>query len=168
MTVAAFIELLSADIIVLFFYFILLPIIAVIVTMASGNDGNQSPYNYLCSTLIYLVTIPGILSLTFWVYSLAVGGKSLWTLNFAVYYLPVISMVLTLFIIAKKASIKSLPWFGELYELLGMIAGVFGFILLLMHLQVVKFGHWWQILLVFIVLFGILKLSWERLMRMAR
>ena len=168
MTVTEFMDYMVMDVVILFFYFMILPIGAFLTSMASGDDSNEAPYNYVFSAIVYLVAVSGVISACFWAYSLMTGGKSLWTLNFAVYYLPLLSTAITLFLISKKTNISRLPWFGELYELLAMIVGVFGFILLIMHLQVIKFGHWWQVLLVFVVLFGIVKLSWERLTRMTR
>jgi hypothetical protein len=112
--------------------------------------------------------VPGVISFTFWIYSILFEQKSLWALNFSVYYLPGISMLLTLLIISRQANIKRLPWFGELYELLAMIAVVFGFVLLIIHSRIVSFTYWWQVFLVFILFFGLLKLGWERLMRLTR
>ena len=129
---------------------------------------NMPPYSYIFSTLIYLSCVPGVISFTFWIYSMVFEQKSLWTLNFSVYYLPGISMMLTLLIISRQANMKRLPWFGELYELLAMIAVVFGFVLLIIHSRIVNFTYWWQVFLVFILFFGLLKLGWERLMRLTR
>lgn len=165
MTIDELIKSITQDTVAVFFFFLIIPILAFLVGMGSRKNGSQPPFSYLFSTLIYLVTVPGVLSLTFWGYSMLYGQESLIELPFTIYYMPLISMGLTFFLIARQVNISSLPWFRALYELMIMIAIVFGFILLFMHLGLLPLKAVWQVLLVFIGLFILLKLSWERFSR---
>jgi hypothetical protein len=165
MTIDELIKSITQDTVAVFFFFLIIPIFAFLVGMGAKQQGNQSPYSYLFSTIIYLVTVPGVLSLTFWVYSMLYGQQSLIELPFTIYYMPLISMGLTFFLVSRHANIRRLPWFGALYELMIMMAVVFGFILLFMHLGILPLRHVWQVILVFIALFILLKLGWERFVR---
>ena len=49
-------------------YFILIPVIALLAGIFAKNEGHQSPWKYVYTTLIYLVCIPGIFAVTFNIY----------------------------------------------------------------------------------------------------
>jgi len=109
------------DIAVLFFVFSI-PIIAIILTLISGRDKEKkSPWNYCFSVIIYLVTIPGMLQIIITGYLLFVMKTNLMTLNINLYLLPILSMVITLLIIAKNVDLRSIPGFDRLSGLLTMI-----------------------------------------------
>ncbi len=165
MTIDELIKSITQDTVALFFFFLILPIVAFLAASMSQNKGHQPPFNYVLSGLIYTSAVPGVLSLSFWGYAMLYGQQSLIELPFTVYYMPLISMLLTFYLIGRSISIKALPWFGALYELMILMAIVFCFILFLMHLEVLPLKRLWQVLLVFTGLFILLKLAWERFYR---
>jgi len=171
MTIPELIQAITRDEVALFFFFMTVPLVAFLVSMSLNgfrDRANQPPYSYIYATLVYVSAVPGVISFTFWIYSIIFEKKGLLGLNFSVYYLPGISMLLVLLIVSRQVNMKRLPWFGELYELLAMIAVVSGFVLLIIHNRIINFEHWWQVFLLFILFFGLLKLGWERLMRLTR
>lgn len=154
-------------VIVLLFYIVALSILFLVNRSGRGR-GNESPFSYINSSFIYLLCVPGVLSATLWGYTISFETKALHEVNFFAYYLPIIAMVGGLFIIRQNSNIQRLPWFGALSELLMLIVVSFSFVLLMMHLQIIKFESTWLVLGMFIVVFGVLKFVWERFQRMAR
>lgn len=162
MTVPELIDLLTFDRIAVTFFFVLIPTMVLAAHRISGNSANESPYKYLYSILIYIAALLGVLSASFWVYSMLVESKSLWSLNFYVYYMPILSMLGVFWLVGMKARIAHLPWFGELSELLLLIGVAFASMLLILHFGWIPFEHLWQIVGATVVLFGVFKLGWER------
>lgn len=152
---------------VILFYTLALSIIVFTNRIGKGK-GNMEPYNYINSFFIYLLGIPGILSLTLWGYSITFESKRIDQLDPFAYYLPIVAMIVGFAIIRQNAVFRTLPWFGELTELLVTIAVAFAFVLLMMQLEIIQFQSIWLVVGVFIVLFGVFKFIWERFQRMTR
>lgn len=150
-------------------YFLLIPVCTLLLSkVAIGAKAEEAPYRYLYSILIYAICIPGVFSGTIWGYSMFFEQHALTDLNIFVYYLPLAAMLGTIGLLYKKVSIRALPWFGELYELLLLIAIAFGTLLLLMKSELVPFSALWQLLVFFMAFFSILKLGWERFVKLTR
>lgn len=160
------IEYATKDSMAVLLFFLVLPLLVVLLNSTAAGSGNNAPYNKMYSIIVYAVSIPGILSITIWLYSMLFEHKSLWKLDPFVYYLPVASMAACLILIKKNARFKELPWFGEFYELMILIFVTFMSILLIMELEILQFKALWQVALVFIFLFGLLKVGWERFQRL--
>lgn len=160
----------QSDPLAIIFYFLMLPCLAILTNKVAGQRGNQSPFSYVNALLVYLACIPGVLSIVVWVYAMLFLSEteSLFKISFVVYYLPPIGMLVTMFILNKSCSIRQLPWFGEFYELLIIIAVTFSCVLLIMELEILNLRNWWLVIGVFIVLFGIFRMGWERFQRMTR
>lgn len=166
MTLEHLIEYFTKDSMAVLLFFMILPILVVILNGAAAGQGNSTPYDKMYSIIVYVVSVPGILSITVWMYSMFFEHKSLWKLDPFVYYLPVASMAACLILIKKNARFKDLPWFGEFYELMILIFVTFMSILMIMELDILHFKAIWQVALVFIFLFGLLKVGWERFQRL--
>jgi|GEM_PF-3333404 len=162
MQIEELISLLNQDPIALFFYFLLLPFIALLLNIISGRSPESTSYGYLYSLVVYGAAIPALVSLMFWLYSIMLNQKNLLELSFSIYYLPIISAFAIVTILRKKGlKMKWLPWFGELYELLLVAALALGLLLLLMHKMVLPFQELWQIGLSFLLFFLAFKFLWE-------
>ncbi|WBM75444.1 hypothetical protein [Saprospira grandis] len=162
MQIEELIALLHQDPVALFFYFLLLPFMALLLNIISGPSPASSAYGYMYSLLVYGTAIPALISGVFWLYSIMMNQKNLLELSFSVYYLPLISAVIVFMILRKKGlKMKALPWFGELYELLITAALALGLLLLLMHKMVLPFQKLWQIGLSFFLFFLVFKFLWE-------
>ncbi len=118
MTLEHLIEYFVKDNMAILLFFMVLPIFALILNNTSAGRGNTPPYNKMYSVIVYGISIPGIFSITIWLYTMVFEHKTLWALNPFVYYLPVVSMFVCLFLINKNVRISDLPWFGEFYELM--------------------------------------------------
>ncbi|MCH2045906.1 MAG: hypothetical protein MK212_17450 [Saprospiraceae bacterium] len=159
----------NSDPLAIIFYFLMLPCLAILTSKIAGTrGGNDSPYSYINSILVYSACIPGVLSIVIWLYAMLFLSENLFKISFVVYYLPVIGMTITIFILNKSCSIRQLPWFGEFYELLILIGITFACVLLIMELEILNLRNWWLVIGVFTVLFGIFRMGWERFQRMTR
>jgi len=168
MTLEALMTQATTDKVAVVFVFAGLPFVAFVMNRISQTRGNHPPFSYVYSTLIYASCIPGVLALTLWGHAMLFEQKGLWQLDFFVYYMPVISMLALLFFINKAVHIHLLPWFGELYELLTMIAIAFGGVVVLIEVQFFPLTSWWHIVLLFAAFYGLLKVLWQRFVRISR
>lgn len=165
MTVQDIIHTISTDKVALFFLFALLPFLAFGLNKLTKVRGLQSPYTYIYSTIIYISGITGILSSVLWLYTMFFDQKGLWQLNPFVFYLPLISMVATFYIVKKRLRIGDLPWFGELYELLTALAVAFAITLTFVHTQAFPLSNMWLIMVLGMAIFLFLKLGWDAVTR---
>jgi hypothetical protein len=88
-------------------------------------EGNQSPWKYFYSILVYMVCIPGIFSFVLVAYSVFFTRQNLLAVNAFVYFFPIVTMIVTLVVIGKKASWKRLPGVDRLYGLMIVLAITF-------------------------------------------
>lgn len=148
----------------LFLFFILLPVLTIIITLVSAGRSLTKPYSYCYSILLFTACIPGVLSITLWVYSMFFERKAIWQLPFFVYYLPIIIMATCIYILKKKRiPIRRLPWSGELYEFLVLLVITFASILIIMKLHILNFQQPWQLGLFGLLCLSTLHLLWKRM-----
>lgn len=140
---------------------LLLTLIAV--SVVSQNNFKQ--VRYFMSMLIYGVTVPGILAIFLTLYALLFLGNSLLNVSIVIYFVPILTMVLTLVILNKKVAMKDIPGFGKLSALIIMIgiAFIIIFVLQKSYFGVFFNGGFTQLMLVFAILLVVLRFSWARL-----
>jgi hypothetical protein len=102
--------------------FVAMPLLAFVVGRIHGpGQGAQSPWKYIYSLLVYLICIPGILASVVTGYSLFFVRTNLLQANVLVYFLPIVSMVVTLALIGKSVEFTRVPGFDRLSGLIVMI-----------------------------------------------
>ena len=112
-------------------YAIAIPIIILVLNlMVCKDEGEESPWNYIYSSLIYLVMIPGIFALFFSIYLFLFERRSIMDTNLYVQVLPVILMIISVWLIKRNVELKDLPGFGKLSGLVMTI----GLVILLMYI----------------------------------
>jgi hypothetical protein len=165
MTIANFIEWVEAHPNPVFIYMIIIPAAAFIATMFFEDTANRSPGKYLFSALIYLTCIPGVLAVVLTGYALLMQRTNILDVNILVYFLPIISMALTIAVINRVTKMRDVPGFRRLSGFMLMIGVSFVLVFMLqrMFFGVVFFGTLQSLLLLFVVIFVILKIGWERL-----
>lgn len=168
MTVQNLLDILTVDKIAIIFYYVLLPSLVLGLHRISGHDGNESPYKYLYSLIVYAAAIPGVMSAAVWVYSTLLQSKSLWELDFFIYYLPSLGMAAILWLISLQVKHKLLPWFGELYELLTLIGFAFGSVLIIIHFGWIPFRELWQVAAATVFIFMVFNFTWDRFQEIRR
>jgi hypothetical protein len=88
--------------------------------------GGAAPWKYFYSVLVYLVCVPGMFAGVLTAYTLFFSHENLLDVNPLVYFLPVVSMVVTLVFIRKNVSFDEVPGFDRLSGLMVMVGCSFG------------------------------------------
>ncbi|MBF0119811.1 MAG: hypothetical protein HQK79_13330 [Desulfobacterales bacterium] len=121
--------------------------------------GNYKPHKYIYSVLIYLASFPGIFASVITAYSLFITRNNLLKVNFIVYILPIISMIITIIFIKKNAELEHLPGFDRLLGLFALLGTTFLFVIIILKTKIwlVFGGTFESFILLIIFLFAILK-----------
>ncbi|MBK6264934.1 hypothetical protein JKA74_07790 [Marivirga sp. S37H4] len=166
MTIQDLINFLSESQYIILAYFCIL-FIATLILSTTVNRNNFNRLKYVASVIVYGVCIPGILAAVLTFYMFFILSANLLELNVMIYFLPIIFMVLSLFILSKKIGMKAIPGFGKLSALMILIGTSFFIIFVLQrtYFGVVFLGGIIQLLIAFVCLFLILKYAWSRLIK---
>jgi hypothetical protein len=122
MTVNDLIKLASGHLLALVLFFVAPPVIAWICGAIHGRgNGGNAPWKYVYSVLVYLVCIPGLLASVLTGYQLFFQRGDLLNVNIAVYFLPILSMIVTLIFIHKTVNFENVPGFDRISGLMVMI-----------------------------------------------
>lgn len=125
----------------------------------------RSPISYLYGGLVYLVAVPGLLSVILLLYSFFFLQTNVLQLDIVTYYVPIVFMMTILLIIKKTISLKAIPGFDRLSGLVMLILGAFliTFILQRMIFGVFFIGSFTYLIAFFgLILLG-LKIGWNKL-----
>ncbi len=146
-------------------YFVAIPLVALIIGFTSKGESHLSPWTYIYSTLIYMICVPGIFAVTLCVYTFFFERQSFLNLNIVVYFLPIISMILTLILIRKRVPLDRIPGFGKISGLMMVIAATFITMLLIQKtsIWVVFIGSIGHLFIAFVVLFIVFRFGLSRL-----
>ena len=127
--------------------------------------GPLTPWDYGYSVLIYLVGIPGTISVVLIGYSLFMVRQNLLEVDFLTYFLPVISMVVTFLLIGRSSDFDRLPGFERLSGLMLLIGLTFLVVLIIFKLRILVgfFASMESLVVMGIVLFILFKVAAKRL-----
>jgi hypothetical protein len=165
MTLQSFFELLAANPAILIFFFIACPMTALLAWLLGRNQGHISPWKYLYTFLVYAICIPGIFSVTLNVYLFLFEKQSIFEADIWTQVLPIVSMILTLWLIRNNVQFDDVPGFDKLSGLLIMI----GALLFLMwiidrtHIIAISIIPFYHVLLIFLVLLIAVRFGWSKL-----
>ena len=167
MTLEQFFDQLAENPFYIIAYFALIPITALIAGFMGKNEGHLTPWNYLYSTLIYLVCVPGIFAFTLIVYNLVFEQGRLMQLEIFTQILPIISMIITLFIIRQNVSLDRVPGFGKISGLITIIVVLMAILWILEKTRIVIFsimpiGYFLLLLIILLLLF---RYGWSKLIK---
>jgi hypothetical protein len=124
MTLGEFFNILSNNPAIVLFYFLAVPLTALLAFVFGRNEGHLSPWKYLYSILIYLTAVPGIFAITLCIYKFMFERRGIDQINIYTEILPILSMVLTLWLIKKNVSLDDIPGFDKLSGLMLVISVV--------------------------------------------
>ncbi|MEM9526928.1 MAG: hypothetical protein AAGA31_09985 [Bacteroidota bacterium] len=146
------------------FYFALIPFAALLAGWMEREEGHLPPWNYLYSTLVYLVAVPAILSVAYSVYKWLFERASILDANLMLQVLPIVSMFLTFFIIKRQVRVEDLPGFGRLGGLVMMISAAIIIMWFIDRVRIVVFSYMpiQYLLLIFLVLLAFIRFGWRR------
>lgn len=122
MTIQQLIQMANGHLLALVIFFVAPPVVAWLCAFAHGRgNGGQSPWKYIYSVLVYLVCIPGMFSSVLTGYALFFQRANLLNVNLAIYFLPIVSMIVTLIFIHKTVNFENVPGFDRISGLMVMI-----------------------------------------------
>jgi hypothetical protein len=168
MTLEALFAAMSSAPLATLLVFLFPPLYAFVLRFLHGpGEGGLPPWRYLYAVLVYLTTIPGVFIAAVTAYLLLAQGTNLIKLDLLVFFLPVVSMIITLILVRTRVSFKDIPGFKRLSGLLLMLAAAFAVALIIDHLRIIVLFHG-SILWLFgiaAVIFIALKIGISRLFR---
>jgi hypothetical protein len=143
-----------------------LPVLVVLLRLLHGgfragsrHSGGRAPWRYFYSVIIYLACIPGMLLAVLVAYLIFFRRADLLKVNIYVYFLPILSMIITLVLIKGAANYKDIPGFDRLSGFMLLLGVSFGIALLIDKTRVWLFfgGSFLYLLLLAAILFGLMK-----------
>jgi len=146
-------------------YFLLIPVIALLAGAFSKGEGHLSPWKYLYSALIYLVSIPGIFAVTLSVYMFLFERRSIMDTNMYTQVLPIFSMIVTILIIRKQVSLDQVPGFDKISGLIIIIATLMCIMWIIdkTHIYSITFMPFYVVILILLAGFFVIRLGLRRL-----
>ncbi len=141
---------------IILFYFIAIPAIAFLMYMWVKEEGDKAPWTYIYSLLIYLVCIPGIFAITLSAYLFLFERKSIFDTDVYLQILPLLSMVITLWIIKLNVEFKSIPGFGRISSLMLVITVVMSLLWILekTHIFAITFVPFQYVIILMLGIFA--------------
>lgn len=147
--------------------FLIPPLLCLLLMLAHRKGaGCAFPWKYVYAVLIYWVCVPGMFCAVFTAYLLLFQNADMMKLNVLVFFLPVVSMAVTLAMIWRNAgSFDPIPGFNHLSGLMAILVVSFAiaFALHRLHLGIVFFGDLGSLLAIALVAFGLLKWGARRM-----
>jgi hypothetical protein len=167
MTLGQFFNYLTANPYWVIIYFSIMPLGAFLLGTSTREKGYNNPWAYIYTGLLYMVCTPAIFAVTFSIYVFFFERKSIMDVNMITQVLPVLSMLLTIYIIKKFVNLQYIPGFNKLGNLVTILATV---ILLLWflektHIWVISFIPFHYFIILLIGLLVIIRYSWVKLSR---
>jgi hypothetical protein len=118
MTLGEFFNECSAHPSNLLLFFALLPIAALLALVFGKNEGHLSPWKELYSVLVYLACIPGIFAVTLSIYMFFFERGSIMNANLFTQILPILTMMVTLWLIRRNVDFDQVPGFDKIGSLI--------------------------------------------------
>ena len=165
MTLGEFFEWTSRHPTLLLVYFIGVPAIALLAGIFSKGEGHLSPWKYLYSILIYLVSLPGIFAVTLSIYFFLFERRSIMDTNLFTQVLPVLSMAATILIIRKNVDLDLVPGFDKISGLILVIATLMCLMWIIdkTHIYSITFMPFYVVILILLAGFFVIRLGLKRL-----
>ncbi len=125
MTIQDLFKLLGEHPLILLAIFIMPAVIAWILSLKLKSGLLTRPWKILFSVLTYIVCVPGIFSVVLVGYTMFFQRGDLTEVNILVYFLPIVSMAVTLVFIKRSIAFDDIPGFDRLSGLMATIGITF-------------------------------------------
>ena len=142
------------------------PVLSILIRILHGSGkGPFAPWKHIYSLIVYLSAIPGVFAAVLLFYNLFFLKANLLRVNAVIYFVPILSMILTFVIISRFVSFNQLPGFQRLRGLMFMIAASFAIVLIIdkMRIWVAFHGSIFWLFLLAAGIFILLKLGAHKL-----
>ncbi len=144
-----------------------IPFLALLMGWISRGEEEKSPWKYFFSFIVYAAAVPGIFAMTLCVYTFLFQRVSFLEVNVLVYFLPMITMIVTFLILKNQMDMENIPGFGKLSGLLMMVAVIIVgmFIMDRMRILVISIMPIQYALLLLVGLFVVFRFGMKRLFK---
>lgn len=167
MTLRDFFDAASAQPVYIVFFFLMIPFTALLTGWLAKGEGEDSPWKYLYSALLYLVCVPGIFAISLGIYLFLFERRSIFDMKILMEVLPVLSMIATMVIVRKNVDVNQVPGFDKLSGLVMMISAALAIMWFIDRTHIIIFSSMpiMYLLLIFIVLMVVIRFGWSRLVK---
>ena len=164
MTLNDFFKLIGENPSYILMYFSLIPIAVLVAGIMGRGEGALSPWREFYSLLIYMVCIPGIFATALSVYYFLFERHPILDTDLLTQVLPICSMIATLLLIKRNVSFDDIPGFQKISGLMSLIVATFAFMWFIdrTHLVAITYIPFWQVILIFVVLYLCIRWGWSR------
>ena len=147
------------------FYFAIIPFAALLAGILGKGEGTLSPWKYLYSALLYLICVPGIFAVTLSIYYFLFERIPILETNLFTQVLPILSMLLTIFIVRNNVNLDKIPGFDKLSGLIMIIAATLGIMWFIdkTRIWVITYLPFQYVLIFFVALLLIIRFGWSKL-----
>jgi hypothetical protein len=165
MTLGDFFEILSQNPSIVIFYFLAVPLSAMLGWIFGKGDGHLSPWKYFYCAIIYLACVPGIFAITLSIYQFLFERLPISEMNIFTQVLPILSMILTIWLVKKNVSLDQIPGFGKLGALMVIILILLAVMWALDRTRIIAFTGFpfLYVILLMVVLFVIIRFAIKRI-----
>ena len=165
MTLGEFFGLMSENPSIVLFYFIALPLCALLAWVFGKGDGDKSPWKYFYCAVIYMACVPGIFAITLSIYQFLFERMPVSEMNIFTQILPVISMILTIWLVMKNVSLDQIPGFGKVSALMVIILVLLAVMWGLDRTRIIAFTGFpfYYIIVILIVMFVVIRAAMKRI-----
>lgn len=149
------------------FYFLIIPIAAIIAGVLGKGEGHLSPWKYLYATLIYLVSVPGIFAIALNAYFFLFQRGDVMQTDVYLQILPIIVMLVTILVIRKNVDLSLVPGFDKISGLWVILFATMFLMWMLEKIRIVVFSYLpFQYLIgIFAILFALIYLGWRKIVK---
>lgn len=167
MTLAQFIDYISLYQWHILLFFTVMPLVSYIIGTLYRPRPGHGIIDYIFSVQVYLVSIPGMFSLSLLLYSMLFIRANLLQVNVIIYFVPILGMVASLYVISRRTSLKQLPGFGRIQGLLTMLGLVFLVLFFLSRLNffIGFFSSLYSLLAIALILFASFKIAARKFLK---
>lgn len=166
MTLGQFFDAVSQNPSIVIFYFVALPVTALLAMLFGKGEGHLSPWKYLYTVLVYMACIPGIFAITLNAYMFLFERQPVMQTNIYTQIAPIVLMLVTLWLIKKNVSLNAVPGFDKIGSLFFIITVIISMMWILekTHIFVFTYMPFYQFVLMFIGFLILIRLAWHRMM----
>jgi len=136
------------------------PLVALVVgRLHDHGRGGAGPWKYLYAVVVYLACVPGMFAGVLTAYTQFFSRENLLDTNLLVYFLPIVSMIITLVLIRKNVAFDEVPGFDRLSGLMVMVGCSFAIALAIQKTRIWIFfgGSIERLFILAAGIFGLLK-----------
>lgn len=165
MTLGDFFKVLSDNPSVVCFLFVAVPLTAFLASIFGKNEGTVTPWKELYTILVYLTCIPGIFAVTLNVYLFLFERQPVFDTNIFTQILPIVSMIITLWLVRKNVSFDDIPGFDKIGGLIMIISAliIFMWILEKTHILAITVVPFSYFIILFVALLVFSRFGWKKM-----